>query len=205
MRHGVSIAHLESEEEYFHRQDVDLIDKMRKRAAAEAEHRRMAEASHIEDPKILEALERLGYTHKTVILLHLVPLVEVAWIDGSVSNAERRRILTLASGRGVKDGMPAYQQLVAWLDQPPSQGFFEGTWRAIEAGFESLPAKERKARKDALVQACTEFAFASCARFGWTSRICAAKRELLRAIARRLTQPHEDDPSGGLVGSAHAA
>lgn len=205
MRHGVSVAHLDSEEEYFHRLDAELIDESRKRAAAEEEHRRMAEASQIEDPKMLELLEKLGYTHTTVILLHLVPLVEVAWIDGSVSSAERDRILALASQRGLNANAPAYQQLMAWLDQRPSQEFFEGTWRAIQMEFESLPADERKAGKDALMQSCTEFASATCERFGWTSRICGAKRKLLREIARRLDWQGKAEGPAALTGSAHAA
>jgi len=198
MRRGVSIAHLDTEDEYFHRQDAELMEELRKRDAAEEEHRQMAEASQIEDRKILEALERLGFTHTTVILLPLVPLVELAWIDGSVSSVERDRILALAAERAVNEYTPAYPQLIAWLDQCPSPGFFEGTGRAMEAVFESLPANERKARADALVQACTEFASASCARFGWTSRICAAKRELLREISRRLGgSPEAGTPKSG--------
>ena len=205
MRHGVPVVHLESEEEYFHRQDAELIVEMRKRAAAEEEHRRMAEASHIEDPKILDALEKLGYTHTTLVLLHLVPLVELAWIDGSVSATARSRIFALAGKRGVRDDTPAYRQLVAWLDQRPSQGFFEGSWAAIEAAIESLPANERRARQEGLGQICREFASASCARFGRTSWICAAKRGMLHKIARRLKLPHEQNPPGGLSGSARAA
>jgi hypothetical protein len=71
--------------------------------------------------------------------------------------------------------------------------------------FESLPANERKAGKDALVQTCTEFASASCERFGWTSRICAAKRKLLKEIARRLDGQGEAEAPAALTDSAHAA
>lgn len=63
MRLGVPVGQIPSEEEYFHRLDCQLIDEMRERAAAEEERRRMAETSRIEDPRVLEALERLGYTH----------------------------------------------------------------------------------------------------------------------------------------------
>jgi len=39
MRNSMPVAHLESEEEYFHRLDQELIEELRKRAAAEEEHR----------------------------------------------------------------------------------------------------------------------------------------------------------------------
>jgi len=189
MRHGMPVAHLESEEEYFHRLDAELIEELRKRAAAEEERWRMAETSHIENPRSLTELEKLGFSHTTVTLLDLVPLVELAWIDGSVSNVERNSILALASGRGVEKDSPAHQQLIAWLDHRPSQAFFEGTWHALVAFFDSLPADERAFRKNALIRRCKEFASATCARLVWASHIRAAKRKLLHEIVLRLNGP----------------
>ena len=190
MRHGVPVAHLESEEEYFYRQDAELIGKMRKRAAAEEEHRLIANTAHTEDPKILEELEKLGYTHTTVMLLSLVPLVELAWVDGSVSPEERGRLLALAGERGIEENTPAHQQLVEWLDHCPSRAFFEGTWHTLEKLLESLPVDDRESGKNALIRSCKEFASATCAHIGWVGRVCAAKRELLRKSAHRLNSPH---------------
>jgi len=181
-------AHIATEAEYFHRIEAELIEQMRHRAAEEEELRRMAEASHIEDFQILETLEKLGYTHSTVILLHLVPLVEMAWIDGSVSSTERDQILAIARERGVARNTPAYQQLVAWLGQRPSPEFFQGSWRAIHAEFELLPSNERAASKGVLARSCKEFAYSSCERSSWASRICTAKRNLLKEILWRLAR-----------------
>ena len=205
MQLGVPVGHIPSEEEYFHRLDCQLIDEMRERAAAKQERRRMAETSQIEDPRVLEALEKLGYTHTTVILLHLVPLVELAWTDGSVSPAERKGILAAAAARGLREETSAGRQLAAWLENCPSPAFFEGTWRGITAQLDSLPAKERTASKDALIQACTDFASASCHLFGWTSHICTAKRTLLREIRSRLERKSEKEPALEGAASAHAA
>jgi len=189
MRPGVPVAHLESEQEYFHRLDRQLIDEMRERAALEEEHRRMAETSRIEDPRLLEALEKLGYTHTTIVLLELVPLIELAWSDGSVSPIERDWVLRFARAKGIVEDTPAWRQLAAWLDHCPSVAFFEGTWRAIETHAALLPAEHRAAAREAMIQACTEFAAATCQRFGWHSRICAVKRTLLEEIAKRLEEP----------------
>jgi len=146
----------------------------------------MAETSQIEDPRIIEALENLGYTHTTIILLELVPLVELAWSDGSISPAERDWILRFASAHSIAEDTPAWRTLTSWLDHCPSPAFFEGTWHAIEAHAAFLPAEERAAAREAMIQACTEFATATCQRFGWGSRICAAKRKLLEETHKRL-------------------
>jgi len=186
MQHPIPVAHLESEEEYFRKLDAELIEEARKRAAAEEEHRRIAEILHTENPEILAAVEKLGFTHTTIILLELVPLVELAWSDGIISPMERERLLLLAGERGVEADTPAYEQLTAWLEQSPSAEFFEGTWGAIEAVCESLPEGERQIRKDALIRTCHEFAVATCLHFGWASHIGAAKRKLLHEFDLHL-------------------
>jgi len=205
MRSGVPVAHLESEQEYFHRLDSQLIQEMRERAAREETHRRMAELSRIEDPRIIEALENLGYTHTTIILLELVPLIELAWSDGSISPAELNWILHFASAHGIMEGTPAWRQLESWLDHCPSAAFFEGTWHAIEAHATFLSAEERTAAREALIQACTEFATATCQRFGWHSRICAAKRKVLEETHKRLEKQSGLEPETAGTASKHAA
>lgn len=189
MRHPV--CHLESDAEYFHRVDAELIEEMRRRAALEKRRRRMAEACQTEDPRILSALEELGYDQTNVRLLYLAPPVHVAWIDGSVDKAERNQILVLADLQGIRDDIPAYQQLLAWLDQKPPDEFFRGTLRAIQAIFESLPDDQRNARKELLIRSCRQVALASCGLFGWKSRICIAKRALIREIRKLLEPAHQ--------------
>jgi len=184
MRHPV--CHLETEREYFYRLDVELIDHMRRRAALQERRQRIAEACQIQDPRILDALEELGYDQATIALLYFVPLVHVAWIDGSVSQAERNRILVMAGLRGVKENPPAYQQLLAWLDKRPSEEFFAGTLTVIENMLNSLPPDEHEARGTSLIQGCREVAFASCGLFGWKSKVCIAKRLLLHDLSRRF-------------------
>ena len=81
------------ESEYFQRRERELIEKMRARARELAEEHQMGQATGISDDDVLAALHDLGYTRETVTLVHLVPLLQVAWIDGSVSAPERAGIL----------------------------------------------------------------------------------------------------------------
>jgi hypothetical protein len=152
------LGHVRSEGEYFHQLDVELIDRMRRRAEREEDQQRMAEACHIKDPDILDALERLGYSPTTVSLLCLVPLVRVAWADGWVTRAERNYILATARLHGVEENTLASRQLEAWLKWPPSEEFFQGSWRIIQAALELLPRDERKKRQDALIEQCKDVA-----------------------------------------------
>jgi hypothetical protein len=197
MRHPV--CHLESDAEYFRRADAELIENMRRRAAFEERRRHMVEACQTGDPQILSALEELGYDQTNARLLYLVPLVHVAWSDGSVNEAERNQILVLAALQGIQPDLPAYQQLLAWLDQKPRHEFFYGTLRAIQAIFQSLPEDQQNERKELLIRSCRQVAFASCGLFGWKSKICLAKRALIREM-RKLLEPARRSAAAG-VGS----
>jgi tellurite resistance protein len=180
------LGRVRSESEYFQQLDIELIEKMRQRADREGHQRRMAEACQIEDPNILDALERLGYSPKTVPLLCLVPLVQVAWADGWVTHAERNHVLAIAHMHGVEGNTVALQQLEAWLEWPPSEEFFLGSWRAIRAALDLLSQEERKTRQDALIAQCKDVASAN-----WhLGKIGAAERKVLEEIQKQL-EPHQ--------------
>lgn len=92
------------EEEYFRKKEQELVEKMRYRTAKDAERDKLAESIGVADEAILATLQELGYTRDTVRLLHLVPLVQVAWASGSVTPREREMVLRLCEWRGVGKG-----------------------------------------------------------------------------------------------------
>ena len=127
------------EEEYFHRKERELIEKMRVRAAAEEQRRRLGQETGVADEDVLRDLQELGYTPETVMLLHLVPLIQTAWAEGGVSQKERDLIVKAARSRGITAGSPADQQLDLWLAQRPSDELFEKTLRAIRTILQAQP------------------------------------------------------------------
>src|SRR6185503_6911896 len=92
------------EEEYFQRQEQELIAKLQQRGRQEAARQLLAERAGDADQEILQDLEALGYTPETVMLLHLVPLLETAWAEGGVSDRERALISEAARARGIEAG-----------------------------------------------------------------------------------------------------
>ena len=107
------------EEEYFRKRDRELIEKMRKASAADDARRAMENKTGVHDPALLQELEALGFTPETVVLLPFVPMVQMAWVEGGVSDAERKLIVQLARVRGVEAGSAADRQLAAWLASRP--------------------------------------------------------------------------------------
>jgi hypothetical protein len=177
------------EEEYFRKQEQALIEQMRARQQAEAERQQMAEALGLADDEILRELQALGYTRETVSLLHLAPLVQVAWAEGKVTEGERRLIHDLARSRGIEAGSPVDQRLTGWLDERPAEDFFERTLRIIRALLQALPPDERAARRRDLLSHCAQVATASGGLLGY-GKVSEAEQTLLDRIAAEL----ERDP-----------
>ena len=121
------------EEEYFRRQDRELIEKMRRASAAAQERMALETQTGIHDPAMLQQLQELWFTPGTIPLLPLIPVLQVAWAEGGISTAERAAIVALARSRGITAGSEADQQLHAWLDQRPSADTFRKATRLIAA------------------------------------------------------------------------
>ena len=176
------------EEDYFRKRDRELIEMMRKASAAEDVRRGLETKTGLHDPALLKELEELGFTPETVVLLPLVPLVQMAWAEGGVSDAERKLIVQLARTRGIVEGSAADRQLSSWLSSRPSADVFTRASRLIRAMLDT-PAAEQGLSADELVKYCENIAAASGGILG-INRISAEERALLNKIARDLkTKP----------------
>ena len=171
------------EDEYFHRKEKELVEKLRKRKAAEAHMNELSEATGNPNEEILKTLQELGYTRDTVALLHLVPLLNVAWADGNVSRQEREMILEAARLHGVAEASAAYNQLTDWLDKRPREEFFEHTLRIVGDLLETTPRADGRVGSHGVLDDCTRVAAASGGILGFGTRISAEEQALLQRIA----------------------
>jgi|RhiMethySRZTD1v2_1073278.scaffolds.fasta_scaffold96023_2 tellurite resistance protein len=179
------------EEEYFHKRERELIEKMRERSAIEAKRQELYEAVRVTDPKVLEDLQELGYTRETVGLLHLLPLVRIAWAEGKITQAERALIFEAGRARGVEPGTPGYEKLTEWLNRRPSEKFFDKTMQVIQALLMALPEKEVESSKRDLLSYCTRVAEASGGILGLGRKIDRNERAVIEQVAKMLEQSHK--------------
>jgi len=177
------------EEDYFRKRDQELIEKIRLRAQAQAERRRLGEQVGVADEEVLNDLQTLGFTPETVKLLHLMPLVQMAWAEGDVSERERDLIVQAARSRGIEPGTPADRRLAGWLSERPSGELFEKTLRAIGAILQGRPTEEREAGERDLLAYCTAIAAASGGILGFRT-VSDEERRLLARISQELERAH---------------
>jgi hypothetical protein len=173
------------EEEYFRKREQELVEKLRRRADEDATKQRLGEQAGVADEEILRDLQALGYTPETVAVLHLMPLVQVAWAEGGVSDRERELIVEAARARGIEAGTPADAQLSEWLTARPSEALFERNLRVIRAILAARPAAEGEASRSDLLATATAIAEASGGVLGFRS-VSSEERALLARISSEL-------------------
>ena len=149
------------EAEHFHREDAKLIQKMRERAQVQEIAQALAAKLRVEDAELLQRVAALGLDQDTGPAILLAPLVQVAWADGRVDEAETKVALEIAASRGVTEGTPPYARLLEWFRVRPSDALFETAAEVMRMGFAVLPPAERDDRIKALVESCRKVAEAS--------------------------------------------
>jgi hypothetical protein len=173
------------EEEYFHRKEREVIEKMRRKAESDAQRSRLGEQAGVADQDVLRDLEELGYTPETVMLLHLVPLIQTAWAEGGITQKERDLIVKAARSRGIDAGSPADQQLNRWLAQKPSEELFEKTLRAVGTILQAQSPDARAASERDLLSLATAIASASGGIVGLRA-VSEEERQILTHISDEL-------------------
>jgi hypothetical protein len=174
------------EDDYFRKKDRELVEKMRRAAAAEEARKDLSSKTGLHDPELLQELEALGFTPETVGLLPLVPVVQMAWAEGGVTEAERKLLIRLARSRGIVEGSVADRMLADWTERRPSPQVFERAMRLVRAMLAS-PAQEGALTADELVKYAEDIASASGGIFG-IRKISAEERALLDSLASNLKQ-----------------
>jgi hypothetical protein len=169
------------EEDYFRKQDRELIERMRKAAAQDAARARTG----IQDPDLLRDLADLGFSGDTVSLLPLVPIIQVAWADAEVSPAERKLILEIARLRGIAEGTPADLQLAEWLAHRPSAAVLARADRLVAAMLAAGSDATHDLSADDLVKYCESVAAASGGILGLAS-VSSTERAAIEQVQKAL-------------------
>ena len=94
------------EEEFFKREDAKLLERLRALKHAETTRDLISRATGIKNKERLDKLMELKIGGETAAALSVLPIVEVAWADGSIDAKEREFLLQHAATKGFVDGYP---------------------------------------------------------------------------------------------------
>lgn len=169
------------EEEFFRKQDAKLIEKLRELKRQEDVKAALAKAIGLTDDRLLARLLELGITPEIGAALSVVPLVEVAWADGSLSASEKAAVLSGAEKLGLSRESIDYQLLERWLERRPEPRLLEAWAHCVRGMREQLPPAELEAIRQRLLGAARSVATAAGGFLG-LAKISSAEEDMLRRL-----------------------
>jgi hypothetical protein len=169
------------EEEFFRKQDAQLVERLRSARARQTAKQALAEASGIADDATLERLVDLGVDAQAFLALELVPLVEVAWASGRIEPPEREAILARLRDKGLAPGSVPHTLVEGWLATPPAPAMLEA-WTAYTGALcRTMPATERERLRTTVMGLARGVAAAAGGVLG-VGKVSAAEEEMLRRL-----------------------
>lgn len=184
-----------SENEYFERQEAQRREQLRQKAEAaaqELQRREVTARAAGTDVGLAERLHVLGFEGENARILDLLPLIAVAWADGSVSQKERTTILKIVEGRGIPAGSEPWTRILAWLEKYPSETLRDEVREVLLQVISRDPA-----RVNDVLSLCYAVADAAGGIFGVGSRISESERAMIEAFAAQFSEQARKDVSGG--------
>lgn len=144
------------EESFFKKENERILAEFRSNAAREEQEAELARVSGVTDGALLDRLFESGFRAETWIVISLVPLIEVAWADGEVSDAERAAVLEAAKTDGIIANDGARGLLESWLANKPAPDL-RAEWKAYVQEIDPLldPADRERLQRETLQRAQT--------------------------------------------------
>lgn len=131
------------EEAFFRKENERLRERLHEERERREARDSLARECGASDEGLLDRLVSLGIRADTVEALVLVPLVAVAWADGSIDPREREAVLRAAASVGITNGSPSYSLLESWTHARPAPELLESWQVYIQTIGRELSADHR--------------------------------------------------------------
>jgi hypothetical protein len=169
------------EDEFFRKEDQRLTARLKELRDREVSREALAKASGIKNPATIDKLLQLGIQADVLAALAIVPLVEVAWADGSLDDKERQAILERAEKSGIAPGSADHVLLQSWLERRPEPKLLTAWIHMVEGVCEYMSPAEAEALRAGLVERAQAVASASGGFLG-ARKVSGAEAVIIRQL-----------------------
>ena len=176
--------HIKSEKSFeFFRMNQDAKAALKGALERKQQIAELREATGEEDEHTLRLLVHTGIDADSVQLIHLAPLIEVAWADHEMQPKEAKLVLEIATLRGIKEGTKAHELLLRWLEHKPKDPVFDACHHVANSMLEHLPAAQREKTLKSIDECVHAVAEAAGGLFGVFGKVSDEEKALIDELA----------------------
>jgi tellurite resistance protein len=170
------------EDAFFTKENARLLEQLKEKQKREA----LREVVQIKDETFLDRLIELGIGPETVLALTLVPLIAVAWADGTLDGRERDAIIKAAEEKGVSPETAGHQLLETWLSRRPERELFDSWKQYVRDIWETFTDEERQRMRERTLDWALAVAEASGGFLGVVSKVSPSERAVIKELENVL-------------------
>jgi hypothetical protein len=171
------------EEAFFARENARLRQQLRDLDNTKRKKEALAAASGITNDAVLEKLAALNISSETVAALALVPLIAIAWADGSIDDKERAAVFAKAQEEGVSQGDVSRELFERWLSERPPANLLAMWKDYVRALMETMSAEDRRFFKARVLDHARGVAAAAGGFLGIGSKVSVSEQKVLDELA----------------------
>jgi len=169
------------ENQFYEKENKEKLAAMKQKLDSQRTKDELRRASGMSDDAVLDKLVALGLRANTIAALSLVPLIQVAWADGTVQDNERTAILQGAHGKGLETGTDGYELLQTWLKKAPSDDLFTAWEAYIKALASQLNDEQNRLLRNQIVGFAKMVAAAAGGILGF-GKVSSSEEKVLQRI-----------------------
>lgn len=171
------------EEAFFAQENQRLLARLKEKQGRDERRAALRVVMPKADDAFVDHMLDLNIGPEMILAITLVPLVMVAWADGTMAQKEREAILKAAAERSVEPGSAAREVLESWLTRKPDDHLFDAWKRYVRTLGSDLSADEQKRIQEGAVGLARNVAEAAGGFLG-LSRISAAEKAVLEEVGK---------------------
>lgn len=172
---------------YFKTKDAAMVEKLKSVFDAKVSKDEIRAQTGITDEAVLDRLVTANLRGNLLTVFKLYPLVEVAWADRNVSEAEAKAIESAAEKMGVERGSPAFERLQEWIRKGPTKDG-RAVWRLYaEALKTKLSPEELRTFRTDVVTFAKKVADASGELLGIFGNTSSVEARVIKEVEKALS------------------
>jgi hypothetical protein len=170
------------EDAFFSSRDAKLLEQLQLMEKMKESKEVLQKVSGIKNDKVLEMLISLNVRPETLVSLGQVPLIEIAWADGTIDAKESKAMLKAMVDEGFDKGSINYTVIESWMKHRPPKELLSAWVHYTRALCENLTEEEKKNFCKKIVDRAVAIAESSGGFLGLGNKISKAEEEVIDTL-----------------------